>query len=274
MSHFSLHLTDIHWNCQRFGTGPKLLIAFHGFNRTSDDFHTFEKHLRDSYTIVAVDLIFHGKTLLADSFSTKGLFTMDNLEELIRAILKNENKEQFSVMGYSFGGRLAMNCILLFPEKVDSLILIASDALRWNPGYYFATKSLIGKTIFRLMTNNPDFVVSILGFLSAISLIHPKAFEFYKNQLSFQPVRQKIYDVWMAHRNMVPDISLMQKNINKFHIQVLLIFGAYDRIIPARTGKKLIRNLKENAREVIIDAGHRVIEKSQAISEEIWNHLK
>ena len=199
---------------------------------------------------------------------------MDNLEELIRAILKNENKEQFSVMGYSFGGRLAMNCILLFPDKVDSLILIASDALRWNPGYYFATKSLIGKTIFRLMTNNPDFVVSILGFLSAIRLIHPKAFEFYKNQLSFQPVRQKIYDVWMAHRNMVPDISLMQKNINKFHIQVLLIFGAHDRIIPARAGKKLIRSLKKNAREVIIDAGHRVIEKSQAISEEIWNHLK
>jgi pimeloyl-ACP methyl ester carboxylesterase len=270
LSHFSLHLNDIQWNCQRFGAGTKLLIAFHGFNRTSDDFHTFEKHLGDCYTIVAVDLIFHGKTQLAVSFSVNGnLFTKENLKELINAILEKENKQRFSVMGYSFGGRLAMNCIQLFPEKVDKIILIASDALRWNPGYYFATKTFIGKSIFRLMTNNPEFVVSILGFLSIIRLIHPKAFEFYKNQLSFQLVRYKIYEVWMAHRNMVPDISILEKNINKFQIHALFIFGAYDRIIPSKTGRKLIRSLNENANEVILDAGHRVLEKSQEISDEI-----
>lgn len=275
MNHFSLHFTDIHWNCQRFGAGPKLLIAFHGFNRTSDDFHTFEKHLGDCYTIVAVDLIFHGKTHLTNHFSVIGkVFTEKNLEELIIAILQKENKERFSVMGYSFGGRLAMNCIQQFPEKADNIILIASDALRWNPGYYFATKTFLGKSIFRLMTNNPEFVVSILGILSAIRLIHPKAFEFYRSQLSFQPVRHKIYEVWMAHRNMVPDISILEKNINKFQIPTLLIFGAYDRIIPSKTGSKLIRNLNKNAREVILDAGHRVLEKSQEISDEIRKFSK
>jgi pimeloyl-ACP methyl ester carboxylesterase len=275
LSHFSLHFTDIHWNCQRFGSGPKLLIAFHGFNRSSDDFHSFEKHLGDCYTIVAVDLIFHGKTQLADSFAFKGnLITQDNLEELINAILLKENKERFSVAGYSFGGRLAMNCIQLFPEKADGIVLIASDALRWNPGYYFATKNIVGKSIFRFMTNKPEFVVSILGLLSVIRLIHPKAFEFYKNQLSFHAVRHKIYDVWMAHKNMVPDLALLKKNINKFHIPALFIFGAYDRIIPSKTGRKLIRGLKENAHEVILDAGHRVLEKSQEISEEVRKCLK
>lgn len=275
MSHFSIHLTDIHWNCQRFGTGPELLIAFHGFNRTSDDFHAFEKHLGNFYTLIAVDLIFLGKTHLANSFSEKGnLFTKENLTELINAILLKENKQRFSVMGYSFGGRLAMNCIQLFPEKADSIILIASDALRWNPGYYFATKTLLGKSIFSLMTNNPEFVVSILGVLSAMRLIHPKAYEFYKSQLSFQPVRHKIYEVWMAHRNMVPDISILEKNINKFQIPALFIFGAYDRIIPSKTGRKLIRGLNKNARLVILDAGHRVLEKSQEISDEIRKCLK
>lgn len=251
------------------------MIAFHGFNRSSDDFHAFQKHLDSYYTLIAVDLIFHGKTHLANSFSEKGnLFTKENLTELINAILQKENKKRFSVIGYSFGGRLAMNCIQQFPEKVDNLILIASDALRWNPGYYFATNTFLGKIIFRMMTNNPELVVSILGVLSAIRLIHPKAFEFYKSQLSFQPVRQKIYDAWMAHRNMVPDISILEKNINKFQIPTLFIFGAYDRIIPSKTGRKLIRNLDENAREVILDAGHRVLEKSQEISEEIRKCLK
>lgn len=252
-----------------------MLIAFHGFNRTSDDFHAFEKHLGNFYTLIAVDLIFHGKTHMANSFSEKGnLFTKENLTELINAILLKENKQRFSVMGYSFGGRLAMNCIQLFPEKADSIILIASDALRWNPGYYFATKTLLGKSIFSLMTNNPEFVVSILGVLSAMRLIHPKAYEFYKSQLSFQPVRHKIYEVWMAHRNMVPDISILEKNINKFQIPALFIFGAYDRIIPSKTGRKLIRGLNKNARLVILDAGHRVLEKSQEISDEIRKCLK
>ena len=78
----------------------------------------------------------------------------------------------------------------------------------------------------------------------------------------------------MAHRNMVPDISILEKNINKFQIQALFIFGAYDRIIPSKTGRKLIRGLNKNARLVILDAGHRVLEKSQEISEEIRKCLK
>ncbi len=46
----------------RFGAGPELLIAIHGFSDRARMFTVLEPALAGKYTVVAIDLPFHGQT--------------------------------------------------------------------------------------------------------------------------------------------------------------------------------------------------------------------
>ena len=47
---------------RQFGSGNKLLFCFHGYGRDSDSFNFLDTPLGDQYTIIAIDMPFHGLT--------------------------------------------------------------------------------------------------------------------------------------------------------------------------------------------------------------------
>ena len=93
-----------------FGKGEVLLIAFHGFGRSADDFAGFEPYLGKKYTIAALDFFYHGPH--ADfSIEELPVFTPVDLAEVIANLFKQLNKEKFALLGYSFGGRLVLGVL-------------------------------------------------------------------------------------------------------------------------------------------------------------------
>lgn len=271
MSHF-FETKHIIWHYEIHGSGTKLLLAFHGFNRSASDFHSFARHLAGTYTIVAIDLIFHGKSRLRNP--TKGsLPTLhdNDLLELQNHFLKSFGVQSCILMGYSFGGRLAMKIAELNGKTVDLLCLIASDALKWNPGYTFAARTMLGRSLFLLMARYPASIFALMNFMGKVGLFHPKAVDFYKNQISNEQVRYRVYNVWVAHRRLVPDIRKVARQVVAHNITLRLFFGSYDKIIPAKMGSKLCRLSQPFANVHILEAGHRVFEKSQEISTILLN---
>ncbi|MBL7798722.1 MAG: hypothetical protein JNJ90_19650, partial [Saprospiraceae bacterium] len=62
MRSFFLELNGANIHCLRFGEGPQLLVALHGFGDRARLFAILEEALSERYTVVAIDLPFHGQT--------------------------------------------------------------------------------------------------------------------------------------------------------------------------------------------------------------------
>jgi pimeloyl-ACP methyl ester carboxylesterase len=45
-----------------FGTGQKLILCLHGYGESLESFQFLEKYIGKEYTLIAIDLPFHGKT--------------------------------------------------------------------------------------------------------------------------------------------------------------------------------------------------------------------
>jgi 2-succinyl-6-hydroxy-2,4-cyclohexadiene-1-carboxylate synthase len=99
------------------------IILLHGFLGSKEDWSDLSKELISDYRLVLIDLPGHGKSIDLDDY----MYSIDSVCEQIKLILDIENIQHCIVLGYSMGGRIALN----FAEKnnkfIDSLILISSS---------------------------------------------------------------------------------------------------------------------------------------------------
>lgn len=252
----TIQLKNIEIEYYRFGSGDELLIAFHGFDGQAEDFKVLTPSLGKKYTVLAVNLPFHG-TSNPDPSVADYVLTDQELKNLIRKILHREDEATtFSVLGYSLGGRIALQSVLLFGKDIREMILMAPDGIRMNHLYRFATHHTFGNRIFRRVTLNPARFFGVLKLFKTLRLAHHKEYNFLKTQLSSDEKRLKIWNVWMSHRLLRPNLTEVAEVINREAIHVYLIFGKYDSIIPPSVGKKFQGLLKQKNRVFVIEAGH------------------
>ena len=264
MTYQSIDTDRFHWCWKEFGHGPKLMLAFHGFNRSPDDFMPFGKDLGEYYTILAFDLFFHGKSFIKGQSRTP-FFTLPELKEVIEKILSRYHVQEFELLAHSFGGRLAFNITGLFPGQVKGLYLMAPDALRFNPGYWFATQTWLGKTIMKRYKQTPGPILAFMRLLPKLGLYSEKAIVFYINQVTFGPVRERVYKVWMGHRKTVVKQNEISFLIKHHQIPFILFLGKFDSVIPSKAGEQLIKLSGSTARLIYLEVGHRVHEKHREI---------
>jgi pimeloyl-ACP methyl ester carboxylesterase len=253
------------WSWKQYGHGKLLLLAFHGFNRSPDDFEPFGRWLGEKYTILAFDLFFHGKSY-AELDEPFPALTLPDLKTLLDEILKRYNVTEFEVLAYSFGGRLALNCVEIYGNRVKGLYLMAPDGLRFNPGFFFAVQTRLGRLIFKKYTHDAGPVIKIMKLLPALRLYDPKVMDFYMNHLLVESMRMKVYHTWMFHRNTVPNLNRIARIIKSENIRLLLIFGKFDMIIPEKSGNRIAKKTGRFHSVHILDTGHRLNEKHQEIS--------
>lgn len=240
------------------------MLAFHGFNRSPDDFIPFGKDLGATYTLLSFDLFFHGKSFIRGE-SRNPYFLLPELKEVIEKILELYGKKEFSILAHSFGGRLAFNLTALFPGQIRGLYLMAPDAMRFNPGYWFATQTWLGTTIMRKYKQSPGPILAALRIFSMLGFFSEKALEFYISQLTYGPVRERIYQLWMGHRKTVVKQRETAAAIRRHRIRFILFLGRFDSVIPAHLGEKLIQNCGPTAKLMYLETGHRIHEKHQDI---------
>lgn len=265
MSNKSIKLGAFTWSWKEYGYGEKLMLAFHGFNRSPDDYQPFGKWIGNEYTIIAPDLFFHGDSTVEFDKDPPAL-SRDDLKELIDAILKKYKTTDFEVIAYSFGGRLALNCVEIYKSRVKGLYLMAPDAMRFNPGYFFAVQTFLGRAFFKKYLKDPSPLIKIMKLTASLGLYSAKAMSFYINHIEFEPMRKKVYNCWMLHRNTVPDLQLVTSIIKKENIRLLLFFGKYDIIIPPKLGESFAKKAGKPEALHILEIGHRLPEKHREIA--------
>ena len=92
---------------QQYGDSNKpTLIFLHGFLGNNQDWNPIVTHLKAHFYCVCIDLPGHGKSIVQESEDGNG-FT--HCHKLIKQIISKLNIEAYSFIGYSMGGRIALD---------------------------------------------------------------------------------------------------------------------------------------------------------------------
>jgi pimeloyl-ACP methyl ester carboxylesterase len=102
------------------GRGKPLLLL-HGWGTSLDTFGAMIEDLKRQFRITAFDFPGHG-----DSDMPPLTWTVDAFVGLTMGVMAELGIERASVLGHSFGGRVAIKLAAAHPEMVDRLVLVDS----------------------------------------------------------------------------------------------------------------------------------------------------
>jgi pimeloyl-ACP methyl ester carboxylesterase len=250
---------DITLEYLSIGDGPDVILCLHGFGRSAEDYTIFESLLLQNQRIIAVNLLAHGNSVFPESRISRKPLSKQEWSALITALTESLNIDRFHLAGYSMGGRMAMVLTEQIPEKIKSLILLAPDGLKINWVYRFVSETKLGRILYRSIIENPNWILRTVDFLRLIRLVHPKIQRFVHVQLETKSRRRLVYDAWLIHRHLFPSLSAVAANIEAHYIPFELIFGVYDKVIPAQDGKRLLKYFSKEYRPALLNLGHRLL---------------
>jgi pimeloyl-ACP methyl ester carboxylesterase len=255
----------------RWGTGNKILLCFHGYGESADSFAFLEDVSGNEFTILAIDLPFHGKT----EWREGPLFQTDDLLAILNGIIGDKTgvggaategaategggDRKWWLLGYSMGGRVALGILERVPEKIEKLVLVCPDGLKMNGWYWLATQNAPGRGLFRWTMKNPGWFFFFLKAADQFRLVNRSVYKFTVNYIGDPGVREELYRRWTVLRKFRPDIPAIQALIRRLRIPVRLLYGRYDRIIRWETGAKFSREAGTDCRLVILETGHSLL---------------
>ncbi len=263
------------WEYFIFGKGPEILFAFHGFDNDANDFRIFEHSFGERYTIVAVNLFFHGQSDTPNHHA-EDIFTTDILLELFDKLLFNMSCERFSFLGFSLGGRIILELIPHFSNRIDRILLLAPDGLKISPWYVFITNTWLGKKLFRRVIYNADRFLRLSGFFYKTGLVGEKQYLFALSNFDTLEKRKKVYNVWMIFRYILPKAEQIGIALKKNPFPVDIYFGKRDTIIRESYGRHFIKKSGYPIAIHSLDAGHNLM-KGKIVQELIpwlWDKKK
>lgn len=241
---------------RKFGNGPKLLFCFHGYGRDSYTFGFLEKVLGQRYTIIAIDSPFHGETQWDDPiFKPKDLVQV--LEELASALGNGDKK--ISLLGYSMGGRIALNVTQYLAPKIERVVLLAPDGLKFIFWHWFSTHTWLGNKIFDYTVHKPGWVLRAVRVCEKYNLMTKNLGKLVRYYLEDSDERFILYKRWIIMKKFKPRLNFIKYIIKKHKIKVRMLYGNYDKIIHSAGGHKFLHNIEDYATVKIINAGHDVL---------------
>jgi len=226
------------------GQAKKPAVLFlHGL---SANHTTWEKGARAVYQAgykpLIPDLRGHGHSAKR---KRKSLYHFKQFSQDILEILQKEKVKKTILVGYSFGGSLAIDFSLRHPDKVAGLILISAN--HDNPLKYLKLRILV------------PFAKAFLLLLSFFVIWHAK-----KNYYYYQPIKEKGYlkSVWLGFKTMPLSVNfwmlLMMDELNyrnklgMIKAPVWIVHSPNDPFVTEAEVKDMMSSLPRT-KEIIID---------------------
>lgn len=218
------------------------VFAFHGFARPLEDFIPILQLWPEDCAFISVHLPHHGKSgpdtnskKLDDPIEPKDLLA------LLTEVAKSEGLRinDFDLLGYSIGGRIALSLIALEPKKWKRIVLLAPDGLKKSPFYGLTVHTLLGKAIWFAIDRNSPLVLRWANQLNRRKLISSHMHAFIAFHLSSHAMRMMVWNGWRTHRKCWPSHRKMLGAFESIEGTVDIFFGDHDRIIPVKNSHRL-----------------------------------
>ncbi len=234
------------------GTGEKVLIAFHGFGQSSEVFNALAVSLSGSYTVYSFDIFFHGKSEwpLNEHPLEKKFWN-----RLITKFLNEQSIREFSLLGFSMGGKFSLATLELFPERVKEFFLLAPDGIKTSMWYSLATYPVALRNLFKSMISKPKRFNSIANLAFKVGLIDKGILRFTESQMNTEEKRKRVYNSWVVFRHLAFNMNEIASIINQHNIRLVMIVGKFDNVITVKNMRSLLHKVKNYQLE-ILETGH------------------
>jgi pimeloyl-ACP methyl ester carboxylesterase len=245
------------------GSGPQIMLLFHGFGQDHRAFKTFLQSPSADYTYYNFDLFFHGSSEWNKGESP---LEKDFWKDIFEKFLAENKIEKFSITAFSLGCRFAFACIEAFPEKCEKVYLIAPDGIKTSFWYTIATYPWTFRKIFKSMIKHPFSFKIIAHTLYELHLADKSLLKFAEHQMNTIEKRKRVYYAWVVFRHLKFNLQVLSKRINENNISVMLIAGKKDAVIKAKDTSGFVQKLK-NGKIEILNTGHHGLLKDPKLPE-------
>jgi pimeloyl-[acyl-carrier protein] methyl ester esterase len=229
-----------HYN---FGMG-KTIVLVHGWAMHSGIWLDFAQQLAQRHQVICLDLPAHGQSGNIDVF---------DLAHISNALVNAVTKQNCCWLGWSLGATVVLDIAQRFPERVNSLVLLAG-----NPHF----------------TQTPDWagmdVATFNAFVEAVQIDSNSALQrFLALQVNNNsPDARLLLKQLKNVQTTLPDLASLQAGLailanadlrtvlSKLNMPIAAIFGSLDNLVPVAVVEQL-QQLNPNLQTTIIDdAGH------------------
>lgn len=243
---------------KKIGSGPSTLLAFHGFGQDKHIFDTWESHLEKKYTIYSFDLFYHG-----ESTRPYGRLEKKEWEAYLTRFLATKHIQNFSVLGYSLGGRFAICSALSFPEKTEELILIATDGIYKTIWFKLATTPGI-RLIWKYLMLNPDRLEKWITFNDRAKIINKYVANFVRKEMGTAENRKRVYISWNHFKTLGYSKHQLIKAFNRYSFKRRVILGSKDHIIRTQDILPIIKKMGGFKVDILSKKHHQLLHEEVA----------
>ncbi len=270
--------------------GKKIVLLIHGNMTSSKHWDVLIDALDDDFRVIAVDLRGFGESSYYAPIQQIKDFS-DDIAQFVTVLELHD----FSIIGWSTGGAVAMEYCADYPGHCTKLILLASASTRGYPFYGINALGVYGRLCtYEEIKREPTKTIPVQHayntgnreFLKVIwnSMIYtqnkpePCKYEEYIDDMMTQRNLAEvyhslnIYNISSVHNGLVKGSG----KVSEITIPVLVMRGNKDLVVTEQMTKEIIEDLGNNAiYKKLMDCGHSpLIDNLDLLNEEIQGYLK
>lgn len=239
------------------GTAPVLWLI-HGIGDSSRTWEAVVPLLSERFTVVAPDLLGHGK-----SDKPRADYSIGGFANGMRDLMVVLGVDKATVVGHSLGGGVALQFAYQYPERIERLVLVASGGLGAEIHPVFRAAALPGASMaIGLSARTPvkPFVLGVSRVLARLGLLDANDVE-------------EVGEVWKGLRDpatraaflrtlrAVVDVrgqavTCQDRLYLTAAIPTLLVWGQRDPVLPVAHARVAAKQLPGARLEVVPRAGH------------------
>ena len=241
----------------RAGSGPALLLI-HGIGDSSDTWRPVVEQLAEHYTVIAPDLLGHGR-----SEKPKADYSVAGFANGMRDLLTVLEVDRATVVGHSLGGGVAAQFAYQFPDRCERLVLVGSGGVGRTVSPLLRVAAVPGvEALMPLLGLPPVQFASRLGaaLLRAFDTALGRDAEEILAVLDALPNTEARMGILRTLRSSVDwhgqAITMLDRAYLAEGVPTLIVWGRRDAIIPLGHGR-LIHTVMAGSEFVVFDeAGH------------------
>lgn len=228
---------DYNLSYRLYAGGKKKLFVFHGYGQTTEIFDSLIASVLPDYTVVAIDLFFHGNSEIVQQSSN--YISIKEWNRLLDEILTKHSIQRFSLLSFSIGSRFVFATMQNYSKHIDRIALVAPDGFGNNFWFRMATSNVVCRYVFKLTLRYPPLIIYPAIVFNFVGVIHTSTLNFIQKSLKFKKDRERIYNTWVYFRKLKMHSKEFAHAIDTSSIQVLFVTGSKDDLVARHTIKKI-----------------------------------
>ncbi|GAB3800612.1 2-succinyl-6-hydroxy-2,4-cyclohexadiene-1-carboxylate synthase [Virgibacillus kimchii] len=232
------------------GTGEPL-VMLHGFTGSGETWADFITEEKKDFQIITVDLPGHGKT------DAPHITSMEEACRDLDQLFSRLKLGSFHLLGYSMGGRTALSYVMLYQDRVKSLILESASPGLASEKERIDRQARDEKLAVRIESEGID---QFVDFWENIPLFHSQKRlpANKKGAIRKERLAQSKTGLAASLRSMgTGSQPSWWDQLTEFKIPVFLLAGALDEKFTS-INKRMHKRMPHSRLNIIEDAGHAI----------------